>query len=55
MVESHCKNCGSQKKGEHIPQKGSDVIPVRECPDCGNVAAVGCDCENPKSHKAGDA
>lgn len=49
----HCKHCGSEKNGESVPTRGSDTIPVYECPDCGSNYATKCDCDNPKSHGDG--
>ncbi|WP_157972429.1 hypothetical protein [Saliphagus sp. LR7] len=52
MADSHCAECGyeGQKEGP-LPQRGSDVIPIYECPECGDVAAIGCSCDDPDSHE----
>ncbi|WP_157972427.1 hypothetical protein [Saliphagus sp. LR7] len=52
MSRSHCAECGYEgpKEGP-LPQRGSDVIPIYECPECGDVAAIGCSCDDPDSHE----
>ncbi|MFC4990534.1 hypothetical protein [Saliphagus infecundisoli] len=52
MTRSHCAECGYEgpKEGP-LPQRGSDVIPIYECPECGDVAAIGCSCDDPDSHE----
>lgn len=47
---SHCDGCGYSGPREHVPQKGSDVVPLSECPECGDVSAIGCSCGDPDSH-----
>lgn len=48
--DRHCGDCGYEGEFEDIPQRGSDVIPTKKCPECGNVAAIRCSCETPAEH-----
>lgn len=52
-MENHCKECGYGGQMDEVDQRGSDVIPVHECPECGDVAAIGCSCEEPEAHEGG--
>lgn len=49
-MSRHCKECGWHDY-EYVDQRGSDVIPVHECQSCGDVAATGCDCDDPLGHR----
>lgn len=50
MSASHCaKYIHEGPKNGPLPQRGSDVIPIDECPGCGDVTAISCSCDDPES------
>ena len=48
--DRHCEECGYDGEFDDVQQRGSDVIPVSKCPDCGHVTATKCGCEDPANH-----
>jgi len=49
--DRHCEECGYNGDFSDVYNPGSDVVPVSECPNCGNVTATKCGCESPEAHR----
>lgn len=49
--DRHCEKCGYNGSFKDVYNPGSDVIPVSKCPECGNVTATKCGCEDPATHQ----